>query len=71
MGHGGVLGQARSEVLPADEIDRRIEARKLADLRYYNGETHEGVFALPNFVRDPGGSAPARGRRLDVGLRQK
>jgi len=36
----------------ADEIDRRIEHRKLADLRWYNGETHEGVFALPNFVRD-------------------
>ena len=36
----------------ADEIDRRIEQRKLQDLRFYNGETHEGVFALPNFVRD-------------------
>jgi len=36
----------------ADEIDRRIEQRKLIDLKYYNGETHEGVFALPNYVRD-------------------
>ncbi|MDH4191227.1 MAG: polyamine aminopropyltransferase [Betaproteobacteria bacterium] len=36
----------------ADEIDRRIEARKLQHLRFYNGETHEGVFALPNYVRD-------------------
>jgi spermidine synthase len=54
----------------ADEIDRRIEARKLPDLRYYNGETHEGVFALPNFVRDLVVPArlkqPARGRRLGV-----
>jgi spermidine synthase len=54
----------------ADEIDRRIEARKLADLRYYNGETHEGVFALPNFVRDQVTPTrlkqPARGRRLGV-----
>ena len=54
----------------ADEIDRRIEARKLADLRYYNGETHEGVFALPNFVRDLVVPArlkqPTRGRRLGV-----
>src|SRR5256714_7163344 len=52
----------------ADEIDRRIEARKIQDLRYYNGETHEGVFALPNFVRDQVTPArlkqPARGRRL-------
>ena len=54
----------------ADEIDRRIEARKLQDLRYYNGETHEGVFALPNFVRDLVTATrlkqPARGRRLGV-----
>jgi spermidine synthase len=54
----------------ADEIDRRIEARKMQDLKYYNGETHEGVFALPNFVRDLVTPArlkqPARGRRLGV-----
>jgi spermidine synthase len=54
----------------ADEIDRRIEHRKLIELRYFNGETHEGVFALPNFVRDmvapPRLRQPARGRRLGV-----
>jgi len=54
----------------ADEIDRRIEQRKLQELRYYNGETHEGVFALPNYVRDlvapPRLKQPARGRRLGV-----
>ncbi len=54
----------------ADEIDRRIEHRKLQELRYYNGETHEGVFALPNYVRDlvapPRLKQPARGRRLGV-----
>ena len=53
-----------------DEIDRRIEARKLQELRYYNGETHEGVFALPNFVRDlvtpPRLKQQTRGRRLGV-----
>jgi spermidine synthase len=56
--------------LTADEIDRRIEHRKLEDLRFYNGETHEGVFALPNFVRDlvtpPRLKLQARGRRLGV-----
>ena len=36
----------------ADEIDRRIEQRKLQHLQFYNGETHEAVFALPNFVRE-------------------
>ena len=54
----------------ADEIDRRIEQRKLTELRYYNGETHEGVFALPNFVRDLVTPTrlrqPQRGRRLGV-----
>jgi spermidine synthase len=54
----------------ADEIDRRIEQRKLQELRFYNGETHEGVFALPNYVRDLVIPArlkqPARGRRLGV-----
>jgi spermidine synthase len=56
--------------LTADEIDRRIEQRKLQDLRFYNGETHEGVFALPNFIRDlvnpPRLKLQARGRRLGV-----
>jgi spermidine synthase len=54
----------------ADEIDRRIEQRRLQDLRFYNGETHEGVFALPNFLRDlvapPRVKLTSRGRRLDV-----
>ena len=54
----------------ADEIDRRIEQRRLRDLRYYNGETHEGVFALPNFLRDlvapPRVKVATRGRRLGV-----
>ncbi|HXC39524.1 MAG TPA: polyamine aminopropyltransferase [Burkholderiales bacterium] len=34
------------------EIDRRIARRGLSDLQYYNGATHQAVFALPNFVRD-------------------
>ena len=33
------------------EADRRIAARGLGDLQYYNGETHRAVFALPNYVR--------------------
>jgi spermidine synthase len=56
--------------ITADEIDRRIEQRRLQDLRFYNGETHEGVFALPNFVRDlvnpPRLKLQGRGRRLGV-----
>jgi spermidine synthase len=35
-----------------DEVDRRIAARKLRDLRYYNGDMHRAALALPNFVRE-------------------
>jgi spermidine synthase len=34
------------------EVDRRIAQRKIADLRYYNGDMHRASFALPNFVRE-------------------
>jgi spermidine synthase len=35
-----------------EEVERRIAARGIADLQYYNGETHRAVFALPNYVRE-------------------
>ena len=38
--------------LDAGEVDRRIAARGLADLRYYNGDMHCAALALPNFVRE-------------------
>ncbi|HKY01629.1 MAG TPA: polyamine aminopropyltransferase [Burkholderiales bacterium] len=38
--------------LSAEEADKRIAQRGLRDLQYYNGATHQGVFALPNFMRD-------------------
>jgi spermidine synthase len=40
-----------SRIDPA-EIDRRIAARGLTDLRFYNGEVHRAAFALPNYVKD-------------------
>jgi spermidine synthase len=39
-------------LVDAAEIDRRIARRGLTLLQYYNGATHQAVFALPNFVRD-------------------
>lgn len=36
----------------ATEIDTRIAARGLSHLQYYNGASHQALFALPNFVRD-------------------
>ena len=38
--------------LSADEIDRRIAARGIGKLQYYNGDMHRAALALPNFVRD-------------------
>lgn len=38
--------------LTPDEVEQRIAKRGLGDLQYYNGQTHQAVFALPNFVRD-------------------
>ena len=37
--------------MPPEEVDRRIAARGLAHLQYYNGEAHRALFALPNYVR--------------------
>ena len=37
--------------LSAAEIDRRIVARRMRDLQYYNGDMHRAALALPNFVR--------------------
>ena len=33
------------------EAQRRLDARGVADLQYYNGEVHRAVFALPNYIR--------------------
>ena len=38
--------------LTAADADRRIAARRLTDLRYYNGDMHRAALALPNFVRE-------------------
>ncbi|MCP5292034.1 MAG: polyamine aminopropyltransferase [Burkholderiales bacterium] len=45
-------GQLDPTAFSTDEIDTRISTRRLTQLQYYNGESHLGVFALPNFVRE-------------------
>lgn len=45
-------GQLDPTAFSTDAIDTRIKTRKLTQLHYYNGESHLGVFALPNFVRE-------------------
>ena len=34
-----------------EEADRRVAARGLRDLQFYNGEMHRAIFAQPNYVR--------------------
>ena len=35
-----------------EEVERRLAARGVKELQYYNGEVHRAVFALPNYIRD-------------------
>ena len=38
--------------LTPEEVDKRIAQRNLAGLRFYDGVTHRGMFALPKYVRE-------------------
>jgi spermidine synthase len=40
-----------SRLSPAD-VDERIAGRALADLKFYDGLTHQGMFSLPRYIRD-------------------
>jgi spermidine synthase len=42
------------------EVDKRIKARGIADLKFYDGLTHMQMFTLPKHMR----KATARGGRL-------
>ncbi len=39
-------------LMTAEAVDERIAARSLKGLRYYDGETHRGMFALPKYIRE-------------------
>ncbi len=39
-------------LLSATEIDSRLSARSLTDLKFYDGLTHQGMFSLPKHLRD-------------------
>jgi spermidine synthase len=38
--------------LTAEEIDKRIAARPLKGIKFYDGETHRGMFSLPKYIRE-------------------
>jgi spermidine synthase len=42
------------------EVNKRIKARGLTNLKFYDGLTHQGMFTLPKHMR----KATARGGRL-------
>ena len=46
--------------------ERRLGERGIADLRYYNGDIHRALFALPNFFRElvPGAGSGRAARPL-------
>lgn len=46
--------------LSAGEVDKRIAARSLKGLKFYDGLTHRGMFSLPLYLRE----ALARQRRI-------
>ena len=51
---GFVMGTPDDAVisLTADEIDRRIAERITGELRSYDGIAHQGMFAVPKFLRE-------------------
>lgn len=40
------------KALHRDQVDRIIKERGIGKLRYYDGETHEGIFFVPKYIRD-------------------
>ena len=44
--------QVDPKKLKRDEVNRILKERKVGKTRYYDGETHEGFFFLPKYMRD-------------------
>jgi len=44
--------QLDPKLLRREEVDRILRERNISGLRYYDGETHEGIFFLPKFIRE-------------------
>jgi len=48
-------------------VEERLRARGIDDLRYYNGDVHPALFALPNFFRELLPTAEATAATADAG----
>ncbi len=40
------------KALKRGQVDRILKERKVGRLKYYDGETHEGIFYVPKYIRD-------------------
>jgi spermidine synthase len=40
------------KALKRSEVDRILKERGVGELKYYDGETHEGIFFVPKYIRD-------------------
>lgn len=55
--YGGLWGLAFASqrtdpaTLTAEQADLQLALRDIGELQWYNGDTHQALFALPNFVR--------------------
>jgi spermidine synthase len=38
--------------IPAYEVDKKISERGITGLRFYDGDTHRGMFSLPRYIRE-------------------
>lgn len=38
--------------IDSETVEQRIAERNIGDLQYYNGDTHHGLLALPNYFRE-------------------
>jgi len=43
---------ADPKALNRNQVDRILKERKVGHLKYYDGETHEGIFYVPKYIRD-------------------
>ena len=56
--YGAIWGMATASdktdplTLSSKEVEDRIQAREIDHLQFYNGETHRGVFGMPNYVKN-------------------
>ncbi len=40
------------KLLKRDQVDKILKERNVGELKYYDGETHEGLFFVPKYIRD-------------------